>query len=59
MKEDTPVNHPNKRQPSLDTEVQVVEGNIIHFRYSKHMSSLEVILKNSSMSMGSKLVILT
>ena len=59
MKEDTPGAHPNGRLPILDTEVQILNGKIVHFHYSKPMASLEVILKRSSMSMGAKLDILT
>ena len=47
MKEDTPGNHSNRRLPILDTEVQVVNGKILHYHYLKPMSSLEVILKKS------------
>ena len=59
MKDDTPGAHTNKRLPILDMEVQVCDGKIIHYHYSKPMSSLEVILSRSSISMGSKLDILT
>ena len=59
MKEDVPGAHPNGRLPILDTEVQILDGKITHFHYSKPMASLEVIPKRSSMSMRSKLDILT
>ena len=59
MKEDTPGGHPNGRLPILDTEVHILEGRIVHYHYNKPMSSLEVILRKSSMSLGSKLDIFT
>ena len=59
MKEDTPGKHPHGLLPILDTKVCVKDGRIIFHHFSKPMASLEVVLSRSSMSMGSKLSILT
>ena len=59
MKEDTPGGHPNGKLPILDTEVHILEGKMVHYHYNKPMASLEVVLNKSSMSLGSKLDILT
>ena len=59
MKEDIPGNHGSKLLPIQDTQMGVVDGQIVHHRYSKPMASLEVVLKRSAMSMGAKLAILT
>ena len=58
MKEDIPWNHGNNLLPILDTQMDVVGGNIVHHHYAKKMSSLEVVLRRSTMSMGAKLSIL-
>ena len=54
MKEDTPGNHPNKMIPILDTQMAMVDGQIVHHHYSKPMASLEVTLKRSVMSIFTK-----
>ena len=59
MKEDTPGKHPNGLLPILDTKVCVKDGRILFHHYSKPMASLEVVLMKFSMSMSSKLSILT
>ena len=59
MKEDTPGYHASGLLPILDTQMGVVDGQIVHHHYAKPMASLEVVLKRSAMSMGSKLAILT
>ena len=59
MKEDIPGNHANGRLPILDTQMHVVDGQIVHHHYSKPMSSLEVTNARSAMSKSSKLSILT
>ena len=58
MKEDIPANHPSGMLPILDCQMAVVGGRIVHHYYAKPMASLEVVLKRSAMSMGSKLAIL-
>ena len=58
MKEDIPANHDNGRIPILDTEMEVRNGRIIHYHYSKPMASLEVTNRRSAMSLSSKLSIL-
>ena len=40
MKEDIPGNHSTKCIPILDTQMEVVDGQIVHHYYSKPMSSL-------------------
>ena len=50
MKEDVPSNHVNNRLPILDTEMTIIDNQIIHYHYSKPMSSLEVTNRRSAMS---------
>ena len=59
MKEDTAGNHPSHRIPILDTEMAVEGNQIVHYHYSKPMSSLEVTMEKSAMSMSAKINILT
>ena len=58
MKEDIPYNHHNQLLPILDTQMGVVNGQVVFHHFSKKMSSLEAVLKRSSMSMGAKMAIL-
>ena len=58
MKEDIPYNHHNQLLPILDTQMGVVNGQVVFHHFSKKMSSLEVVLERSSMSMGAKMAIL-
>ena len=58
MKEDTPSNHSNGMIPILDTQMCVVDGQIVHHHFSKPMASLEVTKNRSAMSKSSKLSIL-
>ena len=59
MKEDVPDNHPNKMLPILDTQMRVVDGQIVHHHFSKPMASLEITLGRSALSQSSKLNIMT
>ena len=58
MKEDIPSNHPSGCLPILDTQMEIVNGRIIHHHYSKPMSSLEITNRRSAMSKSTKLSIL-
>ena len=55
MKEDVPGNHHNKMLPILDTQMRVVDGQIVHHHFSKPMASLEITLGRSALSQSSKL----
>ena len=58
MKEDVPGNHPKKMLPILDTQMRVVDGQIVHHHFSKLMASLEITLGRSALSQSSKLNIM-
>ena len=58
MKEDVVWNHQDRLLPILDTKIRIVNGQVVHHHYTKSMSSLEVVLNRSSMSLGSKMSIL-
>ena len=53
MKEDIPDNHPSGFLPILDTEMKVVNGQVVFRHYMKPMSSLEVVHSRSAMSQES------
>ena len=59
MVEDTTGNHISGYLPILDTQMAVRNGRFTLLHYSKPMASLEVTLERSSMSMSSKINILT
>ena len=58
MKEDVPGNQVTKCIPILDTQMEVVDGQIIHHHFSKPMASLEITHSRSAMSKSAKLSIL-
>ena len=58
MKEDIPSNHPSGCLPILDTQMEIIDGKIIHRHFSKPMSSLEVTNAISAMSQSAKISIL-
>ena len=55
MKEDTPGNHQNGCLPILDTQMEVVDGLIVHHHFTKPMASLEITNNRSAMSKSSKI----
>ena len=59
MVEDIPGNHSSGFLPILDTQMAVREGQFIFKHYNKPMASVELTLERASMSMSSKLNILT
>ena len=54
MKEDIPGNYPSRCLPILDTQMDRVEGKIIHSHFSKPMSSPGVTNARSAMSQSAK-----
>ena len=58
MKEDVPSNHASKMLPILDTQMRMVDGQIVHHHYLKPMASLEITLGRSALSHSSKLNII-
>ena len=58
MVEDIPGNYAFGYLPILDTQMTVVNGKFLHKHYSKPMSSLEVTLQRTLMSMSAKLNII-
>ena len=59
MKEDTPWNHDNQRLPILDTEMKMVDGQVIHWHNRKPVASLELTNMKTAMSTANKINILT
>ena len=53
-----PGNHPSGMLPILDTQMRVVDGQIVHHHYSKPMASLEITLGRSALSQNSKMNII-
>ena len=58
MVEDVPSNHSNGKLPILDTMMWIEDGQVRHSHYSKPMSSLEVVMAKSSMTISCKMNIL-
>ena len=57
MKEDTLGCHASGFLPILDTQMGVVDGQIVHHHYVKPMAALELTLRRSAMSKASKYVL--
>ena len=58
MKEDVLGNHQSKMLPILDTQIRMVDRQIVHHYYSKPMASLEITLERSALSQISKINII-